>query len=445
MCNMSRVSFTLVAVLSLVVAAEDAHAADITICSQAATTYNINGTAAAATRAKLSNTANFGANGSFCDHNFSYVTVGNNFTQAAIDSAGCDIWWSGYEQNDSYTAAEETELQSWIDDGGQVIAGCDDTAHTPVCAFLGLTLDGTNVSNGNSEIQPVVDECFPNTPTDVPNGGGRVTTFNGSFGSVIISNQEQLGGPSVVFRDNIFASTDINMITRDSSCCLSDGSGVTNANDQFLADVMCTVADSVSGQANCFLCGNGELDPLEGCDDGNDTDGDGCDTFCRVEDGQTCNADPDGLVGDAGCASGVCDESANECIADTVVANDDSVDINEDNPAAIDVQDNDVNPGDTATTLTISDAPDNGVASVVNGVVNYVPSTDFFGQDTFEYTLCNAADPISCDTAAVTVNIAPLNDAPTATDDARRSTRTAAKARSMSSPTTSTPTTPISM
>jgi cysteine-rich repeat protein len=36
-------------------------------------------------------------------------------------------------------------------------------------------------------------------------------------------------------------------------------------------------------------CGDGELDPLEFCDDGNSATSDGCNTKCEVEDGYTCD------------------------------------------------------------------------------------------------------------------------------------------------------------
>jgi len=35
--------------------------------------------------------------------------------------------------------------------------------------------------------------------------------------------------------------------------------------------------------SNCLLCGNGVVDGLEECDDGNVSDGDGCSAVCRQE------------------------------------------------------------------------------------------------------------------------------------------------------------------
>ena len=66
-------------------------------------------------------------------------------------------------------------------------------------------------------------------------------------------------------------------------------------------------------------CGDGTLDVGEGCDDGNNASGDGCDPTCLIEDGETCNADAAGLVGDAGCAGGFCDPDTDTCLSESCV------------------------------------------------------------------------------------------------------------------------------
>ena len=48
----------------------------------------------------------------------------------------------------------------------------------------------------------------------------------------------------------------------------------------------------------CNVCGDGKLDKghsVEGCDDGNTEDGDGCDGACTIEEGYTCTAEEDQL------------------------------------------------------------------------------------------------------------------------------------------------------
>ncbi|MEZ4287734.1 MAG: BspA family leucine-rich repeat surface protein [Polyangiales bacterium] len=57
-------------------------------------------------------------------------------------------------------------------------------------------------------------------------------------------------------------------------------------------------------------CGNGVLEASEGCDDGNSVDGDGCSGACSLEVGEACNEAAPGEVGNASCASGICDATA---------------------------------------------------------------------------------------------------------------------------------------
>jgi len=45
------------------------------------------------------------------------------------------------------------------------------------------------------------------------------------------------------------------------------------------------VSDGLGG---CTACGNGVLDPGEGCDDGNIYSGDGCSNACVIENGYWC-------------------------------------------------------------------------------------------------------------------------------------------------------------
>nr|MBA3454314.1 DUF4215 domain-containing protein [Deltaproteobacteria bacterium] len=54
-------------------------------------------------------------------------------------------------------------------------------------------------------------------------------------------------------------------------------------------------------------CGNNRLEAGEGCDDGGTVAGDGCNAACKIEDGDPCNANTAGAVGDASCAANVCD------------------------------------------------------------------------------------------------------------------------------------------
>jgi MYXO-CTERM domain-containing protein len=64
------------------------------------------------------------------------------------------------------------------------------------------------------------------------------------------------------------------------------------------------------GPLGCSVCGDGTKGAAEGCDDGNRTNGDGCNSVCLLELGQTCAG-----VSTA-CASGYCDPAGNMCACD---------------------------------------------------------------------------------------------------------------------------------
>jgi len=108
-------------------------------------------------------------------------------------------------------------------------------------------------------------------------------------------------------------------------------------------------------------------------------------------------------------------------INDPPTANDDPFTVNEDSTDNnFDVRANDSTfPDNTGEVLTITavGTPDNGgTANIVGGVIVYAPATDFFGTETFTYTI-NDGTLGSDDTATVTVTVDGVNDPPTANDD----------------------------
>ncbi|MEM7629951.1 MAG: Ig-like domain-containing protein, partial [Planctomycetota bacterium] len=74
--------------------------------------------------------------------------------------------------------------------------------------------------------------------------------------------------------------------------------------------------------------------------------------------------------------------------------------------------------------ITITVTTNNGNATINNKSttdnpidysINYTPNTDFFGQDTLEYQICDIDG--ECATAVVTINVTNTNDLPIAIDD----------------------------
>ena len=98
------------------------------------------------------------------------------------------------------------------------------------------------------------------------------------------------------------------------------------------------------------------------------------------------------------------------------MAEDDAATVAEDNPVTIPVLDNDSDVDGDPLTIDEVTQPANGTV-VINpdGTVTYTPDPDFNGIDTFTYTVCDPSG--ACDTATVTVNVTPVNDAPVALPD----------------------------
>jgi uncharacterized repeat protein (TIGR01451 family) len=95
---------------------------------------------------------------------------------------------------------------------------------------------------------------------------------------------------------------------------------------------------------------------------------------------------------------------------------DDSADVEEDGNVTIDVLTGD-DPGTVPVTITSVTDPPNGNAVVNDNstpgdpgddLIDYTPATNFFGLDTFNYTITDADG----DTATVAVSVTPVNDAP---------------------------------
>ena len=106
---------------------------------------------------------------------------------------------------------------------------------------------------------------------------------------------------------------------------------------------------------------------------------------------------------------------------DPPVAGDDAFIVDEDSPAvSLDVMANDSTAPDIGETLTITGvttASAGGSVTVVAGTsISYQPAANFFGNETFTYTI-NDGTPGSDATATVTITVTPLNDAPTAVDN----------------------------
>ncbi|MBE7647970.1 Ig-like domain-containing protein, partial [Tenacibaculum finnmarkense] len=110
-------------------------------------------------------------------------------------------------------------------------------------------------------------------------------------------------------------------------------------------------------------------------------------------------------------------------VGDVIADDPSSTEIN--TPVVVDIFEND---SDIPTSGTISiTTPANGTVTITDpnntpndpsdDVVTYVPNTDFTGTDTFDYTVCDNANPVNCQTATVTVTVGDvIADDPSSTE-----------------------------
>jgi gliding motility-associated-like protein len=120
---------------------------------------------------------------------------------------------------------------------------------------------------------------------------------------------------------------------------------------------------------------------------------------------------------------GNCDQATAiiEVVNNAPEANQDSVAINEDSIANIDIVSNDIDIDGNIdpTSITIVDQPNNGIISIdpLTGVITYTPNSNWNGSDTLIYQICDLGTPALCDTASVFITVNPINDGPTVSQD----------------------------
>ncbi len=96
-------------------------------------------------------------------------------------------------------------------------------------------------------------------------------------------------------------------------------------------------------------------------------------------------------------------------------ARDDAVETEEDAEVLIDVMANDLRGVEPTQITSAEDGAHGGTQVDGNGTITYAPDPNFYGTDTFDYTIEDADGNIA--TATVTVTVLPVNDAPMALDD----------------------------
>jgi hypothetical protein len=104
---------------------------------------------------------------------------------------------------------------------------------------------------------------------------------------------------------------------------------------------------------------------------------------------------------------------------DPPAAFDDAKTIDEDNTVVIHVLENDVEVDGENLTIVDVTAPSNGeVTDNGDGTITYTPATNYYGADSFEYSISDESGGLS--DAAVYIDITAVNDAPSCTTDGYR-------------------------
>ena len=102
-------------------------------------------------------------------------------------------------------------------------------------------------------------------------------------------------------------------------------------------------------------------------------------------------------------------------VNDAPVAVADAVTTLEDTPASIPVLDNDTDVDGDALSITNVTPASNGATAVAGDTITYTPNPNYFGEDTFTYTISDGNGATA--SASVTVVIESVNDAPAAVAD----------------------------
>ena len=106
-------------------------------------------------------------------------------------------------------------------------------------------------------------------------------------------------------------------------------------------------------------------------------------------------------------------------VNDTIIVNNDTVNTTEDNPLVIFPFINDNDTTDLAaidsSSVQVLDSGSNGIVTLIDpvaGTISYTPNTNFFGQDSIIYSVCDTGTPApaTCDTATIYITVDPVND-----------------------------------
>ncbi|WP_299323257.1 hypothetical protein [Parasphingopyxis sp.] len=313
-----------------------------------------------AMRQKLSNIANFGPGGTFSESTFTFVIVGTP-TAANLAANNCNIWFSGYDSGPAYTV-----LQTFVNNGGFVIGGCDNSFFDAVCNGLGVTVTNySNIGGGYTSAIPInpltCDGGSENLLLDLTTAGGASSYF--TTGSVLARYSDANAFPLAITNSTsaptYLLTGDIDMFTTNNPN-VSTGSAIVTDQDKFIANVFKLAADVVTG----VLAENG----APSCDN--------ISVLIAVDDTASVGSGTVGIT--------ILNILANDrWNGDPVTSSDVTIS---------------VAPGSTVPTQLNFDIPTGDISLNAGSAP---------GTYSFDYTICLVSDPAVCRTATVQITVTP--------------------------------------
>jgi uncharacterized repeat protein (TIGR01451 family)/MYXO-CTERM domain-containing protein len=193
-----------------------------------------------------------------------------------VDVLPATVTYLSSSPNCTYTAATRTVRCAFATVG----------PNATVTAQVTVRPDALGVIANSATVSSDGEEKTPNNNTD-----STTTTVLAACGNSIVNVGEGCDDGNTMNGDGC-----------ESDCKLPDGSGCTD--DTQCHSGVCDPNSHICEPAN--TCGNGHVEGSEGCDDGNNTSGDGCEANCKLPDGAPCTSDGQ-------CNSNTCDPNSNTC------------------------------------------------------------------------------------------------------------------------------------
>jgi IPTL-CTERM motif len=211
------------------------------VSARGGTAWTLDGSNMTESRAKLLNPANFGVGGTVATPITITDTAGASGSINAALLANFNVLFIGYFANGTFTAAELTAIQTWVNGGGSLIATCDDGSFADVCTAFGHT----PTTQATSPVVPTVvgstHPVFAGPFGAAPSIGMQFTQgFFPSANGATVLGQDSSAVPNATVMVQTVGSgralflSDVDMIA---NFTVSAGNAISNNNDRFLANL----------------------------------------------------------------------------------------------------------------------------------------------------------------------------------------------------------------